>query len=245
MIATLPSSLIAAIPVAIAAGLISFLSPCVLPLVPGYLAFLGGSLGTRGARRTGRTLVGASAFILGFTLVFVSYGALFGQIGNTLRSDQRTISVVFGVLTIIMGMFFAGWLPSAWLTRERRIHYLPSATVIGAFLLGFFFGVGWSPCLGPTLSAILGIEVSSSGATALRGSILAFFYCFGLGIPFLVFAIAGEWASSASRWLRRHQRLIGVTGGVVLIVIGILEVTGVWNDCVIYLQDHLYVNLPL
>lgn len=110
MIATLPSSLIAAIPVAIAAGLISFLSPCVLPLVPGYLAFLGGSLGTNGARRTGRTLVGAIAFILGFTLVFVSYGALFGQIGNTLRSDQRIISVVFGVLTIIMGMFFAGWL---------------------------------------------------------------------------------------------------------------------------------------
>ncbi len=245
MIATLPSSLLAAIPVAIAAGFVSFVSPCVLPLLPGYLGFLSGSLGTVSVRRPGRTVLGAMAFILGFTLVFVSYGALFGELGNTLKTDQRTISIIFGVVTIVMGMLFAGWLPSAWLLRERRVHFLPSATVFGALLLGFFFGVGWSPCIGPTLAAVVGLASSSSGASAARGSTLAFFYCVGLGIPFIVFALFGEWATGTSKWLRRHQHTLAVVGGIMLIVVGVLEVTGLWAHFVIYLQDHLQVSLPL
>ena len=133
MIATLPASLIAAFPLAFAAGLVSFISPCVLPLLPGYLAFLGGSAGNLGSRSSrGRTLLGAVAFILGFSAVFVSFGALFGQFGDTLRTHQRPLEIAFGIVTIILGFFFAGWWPSSWLQRERRVHFLPRATVLGA-----------------------------------------------------------------------------------------------------------------
>jgi cytochrome c-type biogenesis protein len=134
-------------------------------------------------------------------------------------------------------MFFAGWWPSSWLNRERRIHYLPRASIMGAGALGFFFALGWTPCLGPTLGAILALA-SNSGATALRGSILMFFYCLGLGIPFVVAALATEWMTTASSWLRRHQRAIGRIGGALLIVIGVLEVTGAWQSFVIWLQTH-------
>lgn len=238
MIAVLPSSLLAALPIAVAAGFVSFASPCVLPLLPGYLAFLGGATGSlEGRSGRGRAVVGAVAFIIGFALVFVSIGALFGDLGARLREDQRTLSYVFGAVTILLGMFFAGWWPSSFLNRERRIHHMPRASILGAGALGFFFALGWTPCLGPTLGAILALA-ANSGATALRGSILMFFYCLGLGIPFIVAALATEWASTASRWLRRHQRTIGRVGGVMLIVIGVLEVTGTWHTFVLWLQDH-------
>ena len=230
MMAALPASLIAAFPLAFAAGLVSFISPCVLPLLPGYLAFLGGSartLDTRSGR--GRTLVGSFAFILGFSAVFVSFGALFGQFGDTLRTHQRPLEIVFGIVTIVLGFFFAGWWPSSWLQRERRVHFLPRASVLGAALLGVFFAVGWTPCIGPTLAAIDGLAASSSGATALRGSILALVYCLGLGLPFLVAALATEWFASVSGWLRRHVKVIGVVGGVMLIIIGVAELTGLWQ----------------
>jgi cytochrome c-type biogenesis protein len=177
------------------------------------------------------------AFIIGFAVVFVSLGALFGGFGALLRDDERILSVVFGVITILLGMFFGGWWPSSWLNRERRIHYLPRASILGAGALGFLFALGWTPCIGPTLGAIIGLE-ENSGATALRGSILAFFYCLGLGIPFIVAALATEWVSTASSWLRRHQRAIGRIGGLLLIVIGILEVTGAWHAFVLWLQVH-------
>ena len=240
MIASLPASLLAAFPLAFAAGLVSFVSPCVLPLLPGYLAFLGGSASRvdgRGAR--GRTLVGSLAFILGFSAIFVSFGALFGQFGDTLKAHQRPLEIVFGLVTIVLGFFFAGWWPSSWLQRERRVHFLPRASVLGAALLGIFFAVGWTPCIGPTLAAIDGLAASSSGATALRGSMLAFVYCLGLGVPFLVAALATEWMSSASSWLRRHARSIGVIGGALLILIGVAEVTGLWQSWVLWLQIHL------
>lgn len=236
MIATLPSSLLAALPIAVAAGFVSFVSPCVLPLLPGYLAFLSGAAGSlEGRAGRGRAVIGAIAFIIGFAIVFVSLGALFGGFGSLLRDDQRTLSIVFGSITILLGMFFAGWWPSSWLNRDQRIHHLPRASILGAGALGFLFALGWTPCIGPTLGAILALA-ANSGATALRGSILAFFYCLGLGIPFVVAALATEWVSTASSWLRRHQRTIGRIGGMLLIVIGILEVTGAWHAFVIWLQ---------
>ena len=235
---TLPSSLVAAFPLAFAAGLVSFLSPCVLPLLPGYLAFLGGSAGREGARGRGRTFAGALAFVLGFSAVFISYGALFGQFGDTLKAHQRPLEIVFGGGTVLLGFFFAGWWPSAWLQRERRVHFLPRATVWGAALLGLFFAVGWTPCIGPTLGAIDGLAASTSGATALRGSFLAFVYCWGLGLPFIVAALATEWMTPASGWLRRHAKVIGVVGGLMLIAIGLAEVTGLWQQWVLWIQVH-------
>lgn len=240
MIATLPSSLLAALPIAVAAGFVSFISPCVLPLLPGYLAFLSGAAGSlEGRSGRGRAVVGSVAFILGFAIVFVSLGALFGGLGASLKDHQRGLAIVFGAVTILLGMFFAGWWPSKMLNRERRIHYLPRASIIGAGALGFFFALAWTPCIGPTLGAILALA-ANSGATALRGSILAFFYCLGLGIPFVVAALATEWVTTASSWLRRHQRAIGRIGGAMLIVIGVLEVSGAWHSFVIWLQ----VNFP-
>jgi cytochrome c-type biogenesis protein len=238
MIATLPSSLLAALPIAVAAGFVSFISPCVLPLLPGYLAFLTGATGSlEGRAGRGRAVLGSISFIIGFAIVFVSLGALFGGFGALLKDHQRPLSIVFGSVTILLGLFFGGWWPSRWLNRERRIHHLPRVSILGAGALGFFFALGWTPCLGPTLAAILGLA-ENSGATALRGSILMFFYCLGLGIPFVVAALATEWATTASSWLRRHQRTIGRIGGLLLIVIGVLEVTGAWNTFVLWLQVH-------
>ena len=240
VIASLPTSLFLAIPLAIAAGLVSFLSPCVLPLLPGYLAFLSGATGRiEEPSGRGRAVIGSIAFILGFALVFVSIGALFGEFGSALHNHERLLERIFGAITIVLGFFFAGWLPSSWLQRERRVHHLPQATVLGAAALGFTFGLGWTPCIGPTLGTILGLAGSIHGATALRGSILVLFYCFGLGIPFVVAAIATEWMATASTWLRRHARVIGMIGGVLLIAIGLCEVTGWWNSLLIWLQVHV------
>jgi cytochrome c-type biogenesis protein len=241
MIATLPGSLLVALPIAVAAGFVSFISPCVLPLLPGYLAFLSGATGSlEGRSGRGRAVIGSIAFVIGFAIVFVSLGALFGGLGHSFQNDQRVLSIVFGSVTILLGMFFAGWWPSRFLNTERRIHHLPRVSILGAGALGFLFALGWTPCIGPTLGAILGLEGSTSDATALRGSILALFYCLGLGIPFIVAALATEWMTTASSWLRRHQRAIGRIGGALLIVIGVLEVTGAWHTFVIWLQ----VNFP-
>lgn len=231
--------LIAALPIAVAAGLVSFVSPCVLPLLPGYIAFLSGATGAIEERSSrGRAVLGSLAFVLGFAVVFVSFGALFGGLGSTLSTHQRTMEIVFGIVTILLGLFFAGWLPAGWLQRERRVHHLPEVSILGAAMLGFLFALGWTPCIGPTLGAILSLAASSSHATALRGSTLAFFYCLGLGIPFVVAAAATEWMASASRWLRHHQRAIGRLGGLMLIVIGVLETTGAWHSFVLWLQIH-------
>lgn len=236
-VSTLP--LIAALPIAVAAGLVSFVSPCVLPLLPGYLAFLSGATGSiEGRSGRGRAVLGSLAFIFGFAVVFVSFGAAFGGLGGLLRTHQRALEIVFGFVTIVLGLFFAGWWPSVWLARERRIHRLPRVSVLGAAMLGFLFALGWTPCLGPTLASILGLAASSSGATAIRGSILAFFYCLGLGIPFVLAAFASEWMTTVSRWLRRHHRLIGRVGGILLIVIGVLEVTGAWQSFVVWLKTQ-------
>ncbi len=236
---SLPSSVVAAFPLAFAAGLVSFISPCVLPLLPGYVAFLSGATGSIESRSgRGRAVAGSLAFVVGFALVFVSFGAAFGGLGGSLRHDQRILEIIFGLVTVALGFFFAGWWPSAWLQRDRRVHHLPRTSVIGAAALGVLFALGWTPCIGPTLAAILGLAASSSGATALRGSVLAFVYCLGLGLPFVVAAIATEWMATASAWLRRHHRIIGQIGGVMLILIGVAEVSGAWQSFVLWLQVH-------
>ena len=240
MIASLPSSLFAAMPLAFAAGLVSFASPCVLPLLPGYVAFLGGATGRLDGRSgRGRAVLGSLAFVLGFSVVFVSLGALFGGLGNSLQSHQRPLEIAFGIVTIALGLFFGGWWPSSWLSRERRIQHLPRASVLGASALGFTFGLGWAPCIGPTLAAILGLEAATAGATQLRGSILAFTYCLGLGVPFFVAALTTEWMAAASTWMRRHSRLLGRIGGAMLVLIGIAEVSGAWHSFVLWLQVHV------
>ena len=247
------SSVLVAAPIALVAGLLSFASPCVLPLVPGYLSFLGGSVGAEAdalgadARRVGRTILGAMAFVLGFTIVFVSYGALFGGLGAALRGHERMLSIVFGTLTVLLGLFFAGLLPGATLlNREVRVHWLPRATVGGAALLGVLFSLGWTPCIGPTLAAILGLAASSSGTSVARGSALAVFYCIGLGIPFVLAAFAVERVAVISRFIRRHSVLLMRLGGAMLVLVGILEITGVWTTFVTWLQDHYQsFNVPL
>jgi cytochrome c-type biogenesis protein len=239
VIATLPGSLLAAMPLAFAAGLVSFVSPCVLPLLPGYVAFLSGATGAvEGRSGRGRAVVGSLAFVMGFAVVFVSFGALFGGLGGSLRTHQRPLEVVFGLVTVALGLFFAGWWPSGWLQRERRVHHLPRASVLGAAALGFTFALGWTPCIGPTLAAILGLAASTSGATEVRGSILAFVYCLGLGVPFVVAALATEWMAVASAWLRRHTHAIGRVGGLLLVAIGVAEATGAWHSFVLWLQVH-------
>jgi cytochrome c-type biogenesis protein len=237
-------SFLLAAPIALVAGLISFGSPCVLPLVPGYLSFLGGSVGAEAierpkGRRIGRTVLGALAFVGGFTIVFVSYGALFGGLGSALKDHERILSIVFGTVTVLLGLFFAGLLPGAsLLNREVRVHWLPRASVGGAGLLGILFSLGWTPCIGPALGAILGLAASSSGTSAARGSALAVVYCIGLGIPFVLAALATERVAVVSAFIRRHALVLMRVGGGLLVVVGLLEVTGVWGRMVTILQDH-------
>jgi cytochrome c-type biogenesis protein len=230
---------------ALAAGLLSFFSPCVLPLVPGYIAFLGGTAGasaavpTKRARR-GRTIAGALAFVAGFSFVFVSVGTVFGGIGQTFKTHSSLFEILFGSVTIVLGLFFAGWLPrSSILNREVRVHWLPGATIGGGALLGVLFGVSWTPCTGPTLAAIEGLATAVPGASAWRGALLSAVYCIGLGLPFLAAAVAADTMASVSRFARRHTALLLRIGGVLLVSIGVLEVTGTWATFVQWLQDHV------
>lgn len=233
-----------AVPIAFAAGLVSFFSPCVLPLVPGYLAFLGGTTGAstlEPARRThgGRALLGAMAFVGGFSFVYISLGTVFGGLGQRLVAHERPIEIGIGALTIALGLFFAGLLPrSALLSREVRLHWLPPASVLGACALGVLFGLGWAPCTGPTLQAILGLSFAVPGASAWRGTILLAVYCLGLGVPFLAGAVASDAVAAVSRAARRHGRWLAITGGAFLVAIGILEVTGTWASVVLWLKDQ-------
>ena len=237
-------SALIAVPIAFAAGLLSFFSPCVLPLVPGYVAFLGGATGVEAVvparrNRPGRAVVGAVVFVLGFSLVYVSLGSVFGGLGHSLRDHQRVLQLAFGSFTILLGLLFAGWLPaSSLLNRDVRLHWLPSATVGGAGILGVLFGIGWSPCTGPTLAAILGLADATPGASAWRGTLLLAVYCLGLGLPFLAAAVAADQMVSVSRFARRHTVLLLRVGGCLLVVIGVLEVTGTWTTLVQWLQDH-------
>lgn len=227
-------ALIVALPIAVLGGLVSFFSPCVLPLVPGYLSYVTGVSGTDLAQaKRGRMVVGASLFVLGFTAVFVSGGALFGFFGDTLQEHSGTLSKILGVLMILMGIFFMGLMP--WMTqREFRIHKRPVTGLAGAPVLGALFGIGWTPCLGPTLSSvsILAMEQGTAG----RGAILTVAYCLGLGLPFVLAAVAFRKALGAFGWVKRHYAWVMRIGGVMMIATGLLLLTGVWDTMMQQLQ---------
>lgn len=243
-----------AIPVAAIAGLVSFLSPCVLPLVPGYLSYVTGlsgadlagdrpappvaSVGPGGTAVAVRTLhlprvlVGSSLFVLGFSLVFVSYGALFGSLGAALIAHQEVISRVLGGVTILLGLAFMGVVPGT--QREFRLHRTPALGLAGAPLLGVLFGLGWTPCVGPTLGAVQTLAADS--ASAGRGALLSFAYCVGLGLPFIAAGLGFRRALGVFAVVRRHYAWVMRVGGLLLVTIGLLLVTGVWDRITIDLR---------
>ncbi|MFJ4870447.1 cytochrome c biogenesis CcdA family protein [Streptomyces sp. NPDC088757] len=227
-------ALLLALPLAVLGGLVSFFSPCVLPLVPGYLSYVTGVTGADLAEsRRGRMTAGAVLFVLGFTAVFVSGGALFGYFGATLQEYRETLTTVLGVLMVLMGVFFLGLMP--WLTqREFRFHRKPAAGLVGAPLLGALFGIGWTPCIGPTLASVnaLALEQASAG----RGAALAFAYCLGLGVPFVLAALAFRKALGAFGWVKRHYVWVMRIGGGMMIVTGVLLLTGAWDSMVATMQ---------
>ena len=229
----LSGSLLLAVPVALVAGLVSFFSPCVVPLLPGYLSYATGLSGAdlESARR-GRMLLGSSLFVLGFSFVFVSLGAAFGALGDWLIIYTREISVVLGVLTILVGIAFLGFIP--WMQRDVRVHNVPSVGLAAAPLLGVLFGLGWTPCIGPTLSAVQLLAFQEG--TAARGALLSFAYCLGLGLPFILVALAFRKMMGAVSWVRRHQVWVTRIGGIMLIVVGLLLVSGIWDLWVAHLR---------
>ncbi|WP_155055400.1 cytochrome c biogenesis CcdA family protein [Streptomyces blattellae] len=231
----LNGALLIALPIALLGGLVSFFSPCVLPLVPGYLSYVTGVAGTDLAEaRRGRMVAGASLFVLGFTAVFVSSGALFGYFGDTLQDNKSVLSKVLGVLMILMGVFFMGLMP--WMTqREFRFHQRPVAGLVGAPFLGALFGIGWTPCIGPTLASVL--TLSSQQGSAGRGAILTVAYCLGLGLPFVLTAVAFRKALGAFGWVKRHYVWVMRTGGTMMIVTGLLLLTGAWDSLVSEMQN--------
>ncbi|MGW4562689.1 cytochrome c biogenesis CcdA family protein [Streptomyces sp. NPDC004561] len=226
----LHGALLVAAPVALFGGLISFFSPCVLPLVPGYLSYVTGVAGTDLAEaRRGRMVAGASLFVLGFSAVFVSGGALFGYFGSTLQEYKDVLSKVLGVLMVLMGVFFMGLMP--WLTqREFRFHKRPATGLVSAPVIGALFGIGWTPCLGPTLSSVNFLAWNESSAG--RGALLTVIYCLGLGVPFVLTAIAFRKALGAFGWVKRHYVWVLRIGGTMMIVTGVLLLTGAWDSLV-------------
>lgn len=240
----LDGSMLVALPLAVLAGLVSFASPCVLPLVPGYLAYVSGMVGsnvggTRGAASAGgsgagttvtatrsRTVAGVALFVLGFTVVFVALGVLAGSLGAVLVEWGDVLTPVLGVLVILMGLVFVGQVPFAQRTAKLRL--APRAGLWGAPVLGVAFGLGWTPCIGPTLVAVYTLALD--GGSAARGAALAVAYCLGLGLPFLLIALGLERSARAVGFLRRHRLAIMRGGGVVLVLIGLALVTGLWGS---------------
>lgn len=218
-------SLALALPIAVLAGLVSFASPCVLPLVPSYLAYVGGFAGEGEKQDRRRLLLGVALFILGFSIVFVTLGVLFGTAGLLLRPWLDLILRLAGVLVILMGLVFIGQV--TFMQRTIRPQWKVATGLAGAPLLGIVFALGWAPCIGPTLTAVYAIALD--GSDPWRGALLAVAYCLGLGIPFLLVALGLGWVTGSVAWLKRHIRAINIIGGALLILIGLLMVTGLWR----------------
>ena len=263
-------SLLVAIPIAILAGAISFLSPCVLPLVPGYLGFIGGAVSPRPAAVTvgastasatgtgtgaaaagapapdavegpgrGRLVLGVVLFIAGFTVVFVSIAMLGGTLGRFLVEYAEVITRILGVVIIAMGLVFIGWLGVA--QRIARPQVRGNLGLIGAPLLGVALGIGWAPCIGPTLAVILTMAFDSGSAA--RAALLGVAYSLGLGIPFLLLTLGFGWATRSVSFVRRHIRVVNLVGGALLVVLGLLMVTGVWTAIMAQLQG-VFASVP-
>ncbi len=226
-------SLFLAAPIALAAGVVSFFSPCVLPLVPAYMSYVTGLVGIDLAEaRRGRLLLGTSLFVLGFTAVFVSFGVLFGGLGSLLLEHADVITKVLGVLTILFGLAFMGLIP--WLNRTWHPQNNLTFGLAGAPMLGVLFGIGWTPCIGPTLAAVQTLAIDS--ASAVRGALLTLVYCIGLGLPFLLVAVAFRRAAGAMDWMKQHYLAVMRLGGGMLVLLGVLMVTGWWQDLSIHMR---------
>jgi cytochrome c-type biogenesis protein len=280
----LSGPLILAVPVAIAAGAVTFLSPCVLPLVPGYLSYVTGMSGTAAGRdlaparrpapalaaaqasgpavamaggetgglpaggpaaeatvQRGRVVAGAMLFVLGFSVLFASEGVLLGGLGEKLLVHQQVVTKILGGVTIVLGLLFAGALDRfSFAGRIVRPSATPRAGLAGAPLLGVMFGLGWTPCIGPTLTAVLAL--SASTGTVARGAVLAFVYALGLGVPFLLVSFGFQVAMRAFAFFRRRARLVTRIGGAMLVCVGLLEVTGAWTTFMAWLQVHWVSN---
>jgi cytochrome c-type biogenesis protein len=235
----LSGSLLLAIPVALVAGLVSFFSPCVIPLLPGYLSYATGLSGAdlEDAGR-GRMLAGALLFVLGFAVVFVAIGTAAGSMGSWLVDYKREITVVLGVVTIVLGLMFAGLLPG--LQRDWRVHAVPAVGLAAAPMLGFLFGLGWTPCVGPTLGVIFNLSLNEG--TASRGALLSAIYALGLGLPFILAALAYRRALAVFAVVRRHQVWVMRVGGLMLVLVGVLLVTGAWDQLVQWLQIRMIAS---
>jgi len=224
-----------ALPLAIVAGLLSFISPCILPLVPGYLSYAAGF-----SQAKGRVLLGSSLFVLGFSVLFVSYGALFGGLGARIAVHEEIITRVLGVFTIGLGVIFAGAFPMMPTLRPR---ISTTGGLVGAPILGFLFGVGWTPCIGPALATVQTLAFSES--SAFRGAILSLGYCLGLGLPFIATGLFFDRSARLRSFLTRNGRVISLIGGIFLIAIGLLQVSGLWNTLMIDLRSVISDFAPV
>ena len=227
--------LLVAFPIAILAGLISFLSPCVLPLVPGYLSFAAGY-----SKAKGRVFLGSILFVLGFSVLFISYGALFGGIGARISTNDEVIIRVLGVITILLGLIFMGSFP---MMRTFSPKIATNGGLIGAPLLGFLFGIGWTPCIGPALATVQTLAFQESSAA--RGAILSFGYCIGLGAPFIASGLYLDKSERLRKYLTKRGDLISKIGGVLLILIGIAQILGLWTDLMISLRSLITDFAPV
>jgi cytochrome c-type biogenesis protein len=227
--------LLTAFPIAILAGLISFISPCVLPLVPGYLSFAAGF-----SRSRGRVFLGSILFVLGFSALFISYGALFGELGARIATNEDLITRVLGLLTIVMGLIFLGAFPMMP-TLKPRIS--TTGGLIGAPILGFLFGVGWTPCIGPALASVQALAFQES--SAVRGAVLSFGYCIGLGLPFIASGLFLDKSEKMRKVLVKRGNMVSKIGGVILILIGILQLTGLWTNLMIEMRSLISDFAPV
>jgi len=227
--------LIIALPVAMLAGLLSFLSPCVLPLVPGYISYAAGFSSSRG-----RILSGSSLFVLGFSTPFVLYGALFGTLGSRITEHETGITQILGVVTILMGIIFLGKFP-----MMRTLHFKSSAFggLIGAPFLGFAFGVSWTPCIGPALAAVQTLAFQES--SAVRGALLSISYCVGLGLPFILTGLFLDRSEKLRKLLVRNGNIVSLVGGTLLIIIGVLQLFGLWSNLMISLRSVISDFVPV
>ena len=227
--------LLAAFPIAILAGVISFLSPCVLPLVPGYLSFAAGC-----SKAKGRVFLGSILFVLGFSVLFISYGALFGGIGSRIATNDEMITRILGVITILLGLIFMGSFP---MMRTFSPKVATNGGLLGAPLLGFLFGVGWTPCIGPALATVQTLAFQESSAA--RGAILSFGYCIGLGAPFIATGLFLDKSEKIRKVALKSGGVVSKVGGVFLIIIGILQLTGLWTDLMIEMRSWISDFVPV